>query len=177
MKNQTTAERFTITCYLRVDHNTSSPVSVRPTWREAYSCSSSQLVDPRTSWLDKLARPASFLRINSPLIMDNRKKNYKLGVHWIQNVAIRPDPNLTAEQLLLSLHHNSKKLEWLFTPFCDRTYTWVIISVMTLTVKSVLNWKLKWAELVSFRIQFCIVYYHAFISCDEKMLWCFMSQS
>ena len=58
-----------------------------------------------------------------------------LGVHRIQNFAIRPDPdpNPTTGEKLLFLQHNSETLEWLLTRFYNRTSTWVIIS-LTLTV-------------------------------------------
>ena len=61
-----------------------------------------------------------------------------------------PDPNLTTGEKLLFLQHSWKKLEWLFTLFCDWISTWVIINVW-----HELYWT-EMTELLSFHIQFCV---------------------
>ena len=74
-----------------------------------------------------------------------------LGVHWIQNFAIRldPYPNATTGEKLLFLHHNCKKLEWIFTRFCDQTSTWEII------VSDINCTELKWLSEFSFEVLYC----------------------
>jgi len=55
----------------------------------------------------------------------------------------------TTREKLLFLHHNWKKLKWLFTLFCDRTST--LHECLTLTV---LNWN-DWASEFSHTVLYC----------------------